>query len=324
MVKNLLQIIQTAQRELGLPVSETVVGNPDITTQQMFAFSNLELDELRQRPDTGWTVQQFEYNLDVQVATSTTGDVSENSDLITNIPDTSNLQANSFAISGPYIPQAARIAEVVDATTVRMTMIATGTEVGGTIQFGKDTYEIPSDLAWYQNDTWWDRTNFWRLIGPDSPQADQWQRSGIVAFGPRRHWRQLGPYANKFRLWPSPFELSAPLQLVFEYMSYNSVRVQNSPTDFAQYFENDTDTPLLDDRAIIMGIKWRFWEQKGFNWTVKRTEYDNYVDRLIARDGASPTLNLVRQPNPIYISPANIQDGYFPGSSGFPSPGTGY
>ncbi len=40
--KTLLQIIQTAQLELGLPVDSTVIGSTQQTTQQMYALANLE------------------------------------------------------------------------------------------------------------------------------------------------------------------------------------------------------------------------------------------------------------------------------------------
>ena len=54
----------------------------------------------------------------------------------------------------------------------------------------------------YIGQTWWDRTNRWALLGPDSPQIDQWHRSGIYVTGPRRHFRQIGNTTNAWRIWP--------------------------------------------------------------------------------------------------------------------------
>jgi hypothetical protein len=66
-----------------------------------------------------------------------------------------------------------------------------------------------------------------------------------------------------------------------------------------------------------MGIKWMFWEAKGFGaYTTLQTRWVDYVDRLIGRDGGAPTLSVVKRVNPIFISPANVQDGFFPGPVG--------
>lgn len=145
---------------------------------------------------------------------------------------------------------------------------------------------------------------------------DQWHRSGIVVNGPRRHFRKVGPYANQFRIWPPPLEISEPLQLVFEYLSTAAVASLGSTTNFAQYFTNDTDTCLIDDQAVVMGMKWMFWQVKGFNYVPMQNQWVDYVERLVARDGAAPTLNLTKRVNPIFISPANVQDGFFPGPVG--------
>lgn len=337
--KTLLQIINTCQQELGLPVATTVSGNADATTVQMFAFLNATLDELREYNDEGWVALQTEYNIAVTPPMSTTGNTKQNSPVLTGLSSLTSLLYDSagnqvfdsfgapiytlgnaqtalipyaMAINGSGIPPAARVISVTGPGTVVMSMEATATATGETIQFAQDTYPMPSDFDFSQNATWWDRTNHWALIGPDSPQIDQWHRSGIVATGPRRHFRQIGPYPNTFRLWPPPFELVDPIQISFEYMSINAVQVNASATNFAQYFVNDADTCLLNDRALIMGIKWRFWEQKGMNWGSKRSDYDQWVDRLVARDGAAQTLSLARNGNSILISPFNTQDGNYP------------
>lgn len=301
-------------------MAATVVGNTDATTQQMFALANRVLDELRRCNPTGWTAMQFEYDLVVPVPISTTGNLAvANTNTISGIPDTSGILANYFSVSGSDIPQGARVQEVVDANTIIMNMEATNSDASldQTFDFAMDTFPEPTGFDWMQNRTMWDRTNRWELIGPDSPQMDQWHRSGIVTTGPRRHFRQVGPYANNWRIWPPPNEISAPLQLVFEYLSLYAVRVNGSATSFAQYFVNDADTCLLDEQALIMGIKWMFWEIKGMgSYVTLQNRWVDYVDRLIARDGAAPTLQLAKRMSPVFISPANVQDGFFPGPSG--------
>lgn len=310
--RTVLQIINAVQQELGLPVSATIVGNSDLTTVQLYAFLNAANEELRDFNDDGWQALQTEFNLIVNVPVTTTGDTALNSAVITNIPDTSALSASYWSVSGANIPQGARILSVDSATQVTLTMEAVGAIVGTSIVFAQDTYAMPSDFKFYQNKTWWDRTNHWELLGPDSPQKDQWHRSGIVATGPRRHFRNIGPKTNTYRLWPPPAEIVAPIQIAFEYISNNIVYV-NGTSALAISFANDADIPVLDDRALILGTKWRLWEQKGLNWTSKRDEYDTYVERLAARDGGSETLNMVKRQNPIFLSPANVQDGFFPG-----------
>jgi hypothetical protein len=192
-----------------------------------------------------------------------------------------------------------------------------------TFIFSQDTFPPPTDFDWFQNRSMWDRTNRWELIGPDSPQIDEWHRSGIVTTGPRRHFRRIGPFPSNFRIWPPPAELTSPLQLVFEYMSTNAIVVQGGATPppttptYAQYFTNDTDIPILDDQAILMGIKWMFWEIKGMgSYVTMQNRWIDYVNRLIGRDGAAGTLQLAKRQSPIFISPANVQDGFFPGPTG--------
>jgi hypothetical protein len=312
--RNLLQIINAAQGELGLPVASTVINNSDATTSQMLRFAQLEIEELNQRHN--WTKLQLEYDLAVNVPTTITGNTTANSYVLTGLSSTAGLSAQNFQLSGTGIPTSARIQSVDSASQITMTMEATASGTGITITCMQDTYSLPSDFGRYVNRTWWDRTNRWELLGPDSPQLDQWHRSGIVTTGPRRHFRNVGYNSNGYRLWPPPAEITAPLQLVFEYITNNNVQLTGTGTSYSSQWTNDTDIPILDDRAIVMGIIWRFWAQKGLNWALKRTEYDNYVDRLIARDGGKSTLSMVPRVHPVFISPANVQDGFFPGPIG--------
>lgn len=316
----LLQIVQQAQGELGLPVQSTVVGNSDATTTQMFYLSNRVLDELRRMAPTGWTAMQMQHAVDVIVPITTTCSIaSAGTDILSNIPSTAGIEANTWCIQGTAIPPAARVKAVIDANTIQMDMLSVNTAAltGQSVSFAKDTYPEPSGFDYMQNRTMWDRTNRWELIGPTSPQLDQWHKSGIVTTGPRRNFRQLGPYANNWQIWPPPFEITAPLQLEFEYLPTNAVYVSGSQTSFAQFFANDDDVPILDSQAIIMGIKWMFWEVKGFgSYVTLQNRWLDYVDKLIGRDGAAATLQLAKRVSPVFLSPSNVQDGFFPGPTG--------
>lgn len=384
---SLLQIINAVQSELGLPVATLVAGNPDPTTTQMFALANRCVDELRRMNPTGWSNLQNEYNLIVNTPIITTCNVGNNSPVLTNIAaGTSGLQADYWQVAANSVPVAARILSVDSNTQVTMDMEATGTSTNSNVTFAQDTYAFPGDYDWTQNRTHWDRTNRWELLGPDSPQLDQWHRSGIVATGPRRHFRRLGQLPNKFRIWPAPAELSNPLQLVFEYMSILSVQTAASSTcnfvgsisgttltvtavssgnlgagqvlagvgittgtiisqlgngnggvgtytvnlnqnvsstnvvatgsSFQQYFVNDTDLPLLDDQSITTGIKWMFWEIKGFNVSSMQGRWIDYVERNIARDESAATLSIAKRGNSFLLNTNQVQDGFYPGNVG--------
>jgi hypothetical protein len=320
MSRTLLQIITTVQAELGLSQASSVIGNTDITTSQMLALLNTAVDDLRLA--NNWTRLHLEYNLAVNPPTTVLGNLTANSPTITNIsPNTTGLLAQFYQVSGNGIPIAARIQSVDSATQVTMTMEATGTATQTSLVMSQDTYPEPSDFGYFENNTWFDRTNRWRLLGPDSPQQDQFVRSGIVALGPRRHFRQLGALSNTYRLWPPPAELVNPIQLVFEYLSLNSIATggNTSLTTRTNQFTTDSDTCFIDpvaDRLLIMSLKWRFWQQKGFAYSQLRKDYDMLLEQAIARDGGAKTLSLVPRVVPFLIDVTNVQDSNYPGPTG--------
>ena len=326
--RTLLKIIQQAQLELSLPQAATVIGNVDGTTMQMLGLAQKIGEEIRDTPEDGWTLMHAEFDLAVPSALSATGTTAADSPTITAVSSTAGIIDGAFMIQGAGIPTAARIVGHT-ANTITMSMEATGTNVGTALNFAQDTFTLPSDFRAYSARTFWDRTNHWELIGPDSPQDDQFHRSGIFVTGPRRHFRTVGRIQGvnpTWRLWPPPFETVAPIQLAFEYLSTDWICVQGgaaippSPATYASEWANDTDIPVFDDRAMIDGIKWMFWEAKGFNWQGKRQDWVDLVDRLIARDGGSPTLRLARLPRNILLNSAQVPDGFWPGSTG---PNTG-
>lgn len=310
---SLIEIVQAVTAELGLVQPSTVVGATDLQTAQLYALVNREGDNLKRTHN--WTVLQSLFTLNVGAPLVTTGTVALGSPIITGIPSTAAITAETFVVSGSMIPVAARVLTVDSATQVTMDMVATGAATATALTFAKDTYPENSDFDRFLNGTAWDRTNRWALLGPDSPQLDEYHRSGIVTTGPRRHFRQVGSLtAGTYRLWPPPQTVDAPFQIAWEYASLNWVRPLSGPLQASMTL--DTDTPILDSQAIILGTKWRFLQAKGIPTAASmQIEYNDYVQQLIARDGGAPTLSMGKRWQPYLLSPYNVQDANYPGDA---------
>ncbi len=338
----LLQIYNTAADELGLNRTSVVANSTDIQVRRLFALINRDLRE--QVKDKDWTVLQAEYDLHVAQPITTTCDTILNSYQLTNIPDTSALLPGIFVCNADNIPVAARVKSVDTPTQVTLSEPATASAPQVSCVFAQDTYPEPPGFDRFINQTWWDRTNRWSLLGPMSPQIDQWHRSGVVTIGPRRFWRQVpafsgidfaadfgadfsadfntafntGLAAFNYRLWPPPSALDTPINIVFEYITNLSVvGTSGGNAGVAQTtFLNDSDICLLDSDMLVLGAKWRMWQIQGFDYLPMQQEYLDYVARLYANDGGAKTLNMAQRRWQYLITSSNVQDANWPGPSG--------
>jgi hypothetical protein len=320
MALTLLQILQAVTGELGLVQPSSVVGATDLQTLQLYNLVNREGDNLRRTHQ--WTALQNVFNLNVTAPIVTTGNVTLGSSTLSNVDFSSGVPSvGIYVVTGSSIPVAARVTAVsTGSSTVTMDMVATATVTGTALTFGQDTYAGPSDYDFSINRTGWDRTNRWELLGPDSPQMDEWHRSGIVTVGPRRHFRWVGDVTisgttYNYRLWPPPAVVGTPFQIAWEYIS--TYWCKSSTGTGQTSMLADTDVPNLDSMAIVLGVKWRFLQAKGFPTAASmQTEYLDYVAQLIARDGGAPTLSMKKRVFPLFITPANVADGFWPGPTG--------
>lgn len=304
----LLEIVDAACAELGLIAPTQIVASRDLQVKQLLALVNRDGNDLYRSRD--WTCLSGEHIVNLETPINVTGDVTEGSTDITNMSSVTGIEANYFSVSGTGQPSAQRVTEVLSPTSVRCEMEAVASGTAQDLIFARDTYSLPSDFDHYTPHTWWDRTNHWMLVGPQSAQFDQWQRSGVVTTGPRLRWRQIGVKPTVFRLWPPPTATSTPDALVFEYT--NNGWVQHQDGTFGTSFTADTDTTLMNDQALILGVKWRFFQIKGFAYGALQQEYIDFVNREKARDGGMPDLSMTRRKFPYLITSANVQDGFFP------------
>ncbi len=306
-----LDIAQSVVDELGLPAVTFITNNTNTSIRQLMALVNRAGDELYQAHQ--WTGSQQDHIINIGPPIETTGDITAGSDIVTNIPDTSGIVAKYFAVAGNYIIVSARVVEIIDANTVRIDEPATNSQPAAPLVFCRDTFDLPADFSWFLNRTMWDRTNRWELIGPMTPQQDEYNRSGVVTTGPRRRWRQIGLQPTCWRLWPPPSDPgSFPATLVFEYVSKYWVLSADGVRKSKMTL--DTDAPIIDAQGIILSAKWRLWQAKGFEYGAMQAEYLDYVSRLAARNGGGSDLSLAKpMQSSILITPESVPDGFWPG-----------
>ncbi len=144
-----------------------------------------------------------------------------------------------------------------------------------------------------KNGTFWDRTNKLPIIGPLNDQ--QWQNlKAVTTAGPRYSYRIRG---GKLLISPTP---TAGYTWAFEYMSVNWLLGANGTT-YKQYATLDTDTILLPEDLVLMGLRWRWKKEKGLDYAEDYQTYEIQVNKALSSDGTKKKLSMddaVQDPRP--------------------------
>ena len=296
---NLLQLVQQVTAELNLAVPTFVAGNTSQDVQQILALMNRAGYDLVKEHD--WQALELEYRF-YTTALTTTCDTTNGTYVLNNIPSTTGLD-NTYSIVGTSIPQDTYIDEVTSSTALTSTQLSSATSAGGTVTFSKTIYPLPPDYETITDNTHWDKTKHWQMLGPVDAQQWQWLKSGYISTGPRVRWRILG---NTFQIWP-PYNTQE--YLGFEYRSKGFVR--SATGEVKNSFTADTDTTVLDDTIIVLATKLKYFQIKSFDTTALQQDYQRYLSVAKANDKGSATLSFAPQPSAVLIGWANIPDtGY--------------
>jgi hypothetical protein len=299
MSSTMLTLVQQVSAELNLAVPTYVAGNTNQDVQQILALMNRAGYDLIK--EHNWQALELEYRFYTNAIT-TTCDTLNGSYFLTNIPSTVGLDKN-YSIVGTAIPQDTYVEEVTSATALTTSQLASATSIGQSVTFSQTIYPLPPDYETITDNTHWDKTKHWQMLGPVDAQQWQWLKSGYISTGPRVRWRILG---NKFEIWPPYNTLE---YLGFEYRSKGWVRsaadaVKNS-------FTTDTDTSVLDDSIIVLLTKLKYFQIKSFDTTALQQDYTRYLNVAKANDKGSATLSFAPAPSAVLIGWANIPDtGY--------------
>jgi hypothetical protein len=167
-----------------------------------------------------------------------------------------------------------------------------------TVTSGTDTYAVPTDYSRIVDDTIWDTTNRWPMIGPLSSQEWETLQRGIQITTPRKCWRIIGkasgtytnPSATTLYVQITPTPTNSTDTFYYEYLTTGFAR-QTTDTS-AGTFDNDSDIPILPEQLFIMGGIWRWMRAKGLAYDDEKDAYEREVARCMAQDKSARVLSL--------------------------------
>lgn len=144
-----------------------------------------------------------------------------------------------------------------------------------------------------KNGTIWDRTDNLPVLGPVDSQ--DWQTmKAIAATGPRYRYRIRG---GKLLVNPTPV---AGHIWYFEYVSQNWILGADGVT-YKKRFTLDTDTILIPEDLVLLGLRWRWKKEKGFDYAEDFRSYEMQVKDELGHDGSRMVLDMgedTRGPQP--------------------------
>lgn len=181
-------------------------------------------------------------------------------------------EGNDLANRGPW-----------EGLTHEASITTTATEDQGAL-----TTLAPTGYRYIKQETLWDRSTRLPVAGPLAPA--QWQAlKAMFVNGPRYRFRIRGGH---LLVNPTP---PAGSSWYFEYASKHWILGVDGTT-YKQYFTLDADTILLPEELVLMGLRWRWKKEKGFDYAEDFRTYETQVKDTLSRDGGKPTLQQDTQP----------------------------
>lgn len=146
---------------------------------------------------------------------------------------------------------------------------------------GAMTSIATNGFRYIKNETMWDRTD--KLPIPQM-HSTLWQRfKAIVSAAPRYRYRVRGGH---LLMTPTP---SAGHSVYFEYVSKNWILGADGVT-YKSEFTLDTDTLLLPEELLRMGLRWRWKKEQGLEYAEDFRDYEMQVADALGRDGGKQTI----------------------------------
>jgi hypothetical protein len=146
------------------------------------------------------------------------------------------------------------------------------------------------DFRHWINNTLRNNTTGLALYGPVSAQTWQNARNGLTTLPAANAWRQRGNHLLILG------QNVADQEIVFEYVSNNWLQSANG-LDKLETIKSDKDVCLLPEDVVINGLRWRWQESKGFDYSEAFRFYETAIVEAKGRNSGAATLSLVPRAN---------------------------
>lgn len=304
--QTLLQVCQQASREMGITAPTTIISNTDLYAVQLLnLYQGIGQDLQREH---NWQALTREHSFSIENFTYT-GDPTSGSTTLANMSSIVSLDT-TFYIAGTGVPTDTFVSDAT-GTSVIMTREATATDTSESYTFSKVDYSLPTGFDRLVDDTQWDKTQAWMMVGPNTPQQWQWLKGSTFASANLTNFRLN---RNLFKLFPA---ITLEHYMRFEYVSAFWAATSASATPTLSTATADTDVAVFPDRLMIETLKLRWHSAKG-------TAKDRYSPRDImarfpvplldmakANDAGSPSLTMIPRTRSFLLNEDSIPDhGY--------------
>lgn len=169
---------------------------------------------------------------------------------------------------------------------------------------GQASYSLPDDWNYFIDQTQWDQTNHWPLLGPKSAQEWQQLKSGVISSGPRMRYRIVGA---RFEIFPTPG--TPPPVITMEYVTVNWLMDSGNPTLLYYAPAHDSDVILLDPWVVVAFLKMKFKEEKGLDTTAAQKDFSVAWSSRIGKDKGAPILSLSPDLGSPFVGIHSVPDG---------------
>lgn len=160
---------------------------------------------------------------------------------------------------------------------------------------------LPTDFGRFVNETFYNRTRSRQFDGPLTPK--DWQmRKATTANTIFDAYRVRG---NALLIMPVP---SAGDTYAFEYISKYWVDNDADGDGELAAFAADTNTALIDEEILTLGLIWRFKQARGLDYAEDFRTYEAWLNRTFAHDGGKRTMDLNAR-RPIGPTPPQLPEG---------------
>ena len=177
----------------------------------------------------------------------------------------------------------------------------------------QEDYDLPSDFYDLEDQTLWDRTNYWEIRGALSPQDWQAYKSSVLgdtATVRKRFRIRNVSGTTKFSIHPTP---SAVESLVFEYVSNNWC--ESSGGTGQDSWQADSDVGIIDEYLIELEARWRFLNRLGMAYAEEKNEAEREISAALARNGGTKILSITGRTEGRLVDAGNIPDTGFGNAS---------